>query len=337
MRQFLSILLVCLCCSALPAIAKNDPAADLLAALTQWREWNPESAPRKMAAVTAALAGGASVTVADAAGRTPLHYAAIMGNPELVLLLLSKGASVDQPDQQGRTPLLLAAMPNNYYWNQQMVVTLLLERGASRTPADADGATVLLHAVHNPDTGILSALLAGQPPFSATDPSAGDLLIEAVRSRNPAALPVLYAHGASLDAPDAEGRTTLMRALQVLDSAALRELLAAAPAGAGNINSRGPRQWTALMIAARTRDAATVGLLLDCGAASELIDDDCLAALDHAGASKQPDRDATVKLLRQRGAGHGVGHWFPYLLGLALLLLVLAFILARQAMRPPKK
>lgn len=51
----------------------------------------------------------ANVNVTDAAGNTPLHYAAQLGPWQNVVMLLVGGASVNTADSQGRTPLYYAA------------------------------------------------------------------------------------------------------------------------------------------------------------------------------------------------------------------------------------
>src|SRR4029077_6822209 len=45
-----------------------------------------------------------NAVVSDAPGRTPLSYAAELGSPELVRLLLDHGASAARPDSTGRRP-----------------------------------------------------------------------------------------------------------------------------------------------------------------------------------------------------------------------------------------
>ncbi|CAN0480482.1 unnamed protein product, partial [Laminaria digitata] len=45
----------------------------------------------------------------DESGRSPLHWAAIMGQADVISLLLNHGASIDSRDPAGRTPLFSCA------------------------------------------------------------------------------------------------------------------------------------------------------------------------------------------------------------------------------------
>ena len=70
----------------------------------------------------------------DGSGRSPLHWAAIMGQNDVMCLLLDHGASLDCRDPLGRTPLFSAAA-----FGQVTAVKLLLERGAEKDGQDSRG------------------------------------------------------------------------------------------------------------------------------------------------------------------------------------------------------
>ena len=55
------------------------------------------------------LDSGASATLANALGETPLHVASWDGHADTVSLLVAAGAPVNKPGPDGETPLLLAA------------------------------------------------------------------------------------------------------------------------------------------------------------------------------------------------------------------------------------
>lgn len=69
---------------------------------------------------------------------TPLHFAAINGDIEIVKMLLDRGANIDAKNQYGRTPL------HNAIENKKMEITeLLLNRGANINVKSNDGITPL--------------------------------------------------------------------------------------------------------------------------------------------------------------------------------------------------
>ena len=71
----------------------------------------------------------------------PLNWACLVGDPEIVRLLLQHGADATQPNDDGNTPLHAAA-----FLGHAKVVELLLEQGADASAANRDGATALAAA-----------------------------------------------------------------------------------------------------------------------------------------------------------------------------------------------
>lgn len=55
--------------------------------------------------MSAVGAGRCDLSAADMEFRTPLHWAAVLGNSEMVALLLDRGASALAQDSVGATPL----------------------------------------------------------------------------------------------------------------------------------------------------------------------------------------------------------------------------------------
>jgi len=76
-------------------------------------------------AVEALLARGAEV---NRPGWTPLHYAANIGNNDIVKLLLDKSAYIDAESPNKTTPMMMAVLGNHI-----MTVKLLLDEGADAT------------------------------------------------------------------------------------------------------------------------------------------------------------------------------------------------------------
>ncbi|MCJ7487919.1 MAG: ankyrin repeat domain-containing protein, partial [Candidatus Aminicenantes bacterium] len=67
----------------------------------------------------------------DGDGRTPLHYAAVGGNADLINYLVEKGAKLEPRDARQKTPLHLAAMND-----RKDAVAALLKRGAALETRD---------------------------------------------------------------------------------------------------------------------------------------------------------------------------------------------------------
>lgn len=83
-------------------------------------------------------------------GMTPLHYAAAMGQKDVVRLLLDAGASIEERELVNlRTVLIVAA-----FCDQPGVVKVLLERGADIAAVDRDGWSARNYAEASDRTSI---------------------------------------------------------------------------------------------------------------------------------------------------------------------------------------
>ncbi len=81
----------------------------------------------------------ALVDARDAAGMTPLHYAAYGRDAGLIDLLIEKGAKIDLKNAQGKTPLHIAAMND-----RPEAAAALIKRGASLEVKDDYGRNALV-------------------------------------------------------------------------------------------------------------------------------------------------------------------------------------------------
>jgi ankyrin repeat protein len=132
--------------------------------------WAVEPAPQGLlqavrsgnaAAARAQLDAGASVFARDPLGNTPLHLAALRGDPGIVALLLEKGAAVNATNQAGATPLLYGA-------HSAAIVHALLNHGANPNIASVLGSTPLMAAVMRPDSfGAVRDLVAHEADIRA--------------------------------------------------------------------------------------------------------------------------------------------------------------------------
>jgi ankyrin repeat protein len=86
-------------------------------------------------AVEALLAKGAEV---NRTGWTPLHYAAAIGNNDIVRLLLDKSAYIDAESPNRTTPIMMAARDGHI-----LTVKLLLDEGADATLKNDLGMTAI--------------------------------------------------------------------------------------------------------------------------------------------------------------------------------------------------
>jgi ankyrin repeat protein len=75
-----------------------------------------------------ALKMGAYVNVRDSSGKTPLMYASIFGNPDIVMLLILNGAGADFSirDYDGKTAIMYAVEKNH-----TKIIELLKSYGAT--------------------------------------------------------------------------------------------------------------------------------------------------------------------------------------------------------------
>lgn len=122
---------------------------------TQWL-WTSASAPD----IQACLDGGADPNHRGSYGRTPLHWVAWHGPPEVIEALLEAGAAPNAQGKSGSTPLHLAAIDRGV-----AVIATILKAGADVHVRDAGGDTALhVAAGENEGDVVLALLQAGANP-----------------------------------------------------------------------------------------------------------------------------------------------------------------------------
>jgi len=116
--------------------------------------------------------GGANVNAADAAGATPLHYAASAGLAATAELLLTHGADVTACDRYLRTPLLTAVeVHHGREARAATIVESLARKGAVLNPRPPTVAPLMHALLHTTDGGLVRRLVE-----LGADPSAADLV-----------------------------------------------------------------------------------------------------------------------------------------------------------------
>ncbi|MGH9783892.1 MAG: ankyrin repeat domain-containing protein [Terriglobia bacterium] len=93
-----------------PRMAAADGTTPLMVAAGVGRETGgtPEQKKKFLEAAKAALQLGGDVKAVGGGGRTVLHGAALLGDPELIRFLVEQGADLNAKDKYGQTPLTIA-------------------------------------------------------------------------------------------------------------------------------------------------------------------------------------------------------------------------------------
>ena len=257
-----------------------EPRAARLMDVAQWGT---------VADVKAALAGGADPNTRNDAGATPLMRA--VTDLEKTRLLLSRGANVNARSDDGRTPLLIAAGLTG----AAPVVKLLIDAGASlnaKAPGLDGDMTPLAEAARSGDAAVFQLLLdrgadvtlAGVPALAVAlrspckicaerllKSSSAKVLTETLFLEMPPlseglAAQALFDRGADPKLVDGDGRTMIARA--AASDFGLTDPLKALVAKGVDLNARDKSGETALGLASRHGQTATVAFLKDAGAAA---------------------------------------------------------------------
>ena len=204
---------------------------------------------------------GAAIDARDREGKTALGKAAEADKLPLIRLLLERGANVNARAVDGSTPLFYAAEQD-----RGAVVALLLERGADPNLPGRKGLRPLAAAAFNGSTESVDALMKfGADPNALDDDGSAAIIYAAAHGYSPVVAALLQA-GVDVNRRYAHGLTALMWAAGY-----------DASAGVDDVD-------------------ATIGTLIDHGAALDLRDDrgktaaDIARGLGHERAAKLLER-----------------------------------------------
>ncbi len=256
--------------------------------------------------VKALVTAGADVKGADDTGATPLMYAALYAGPDCLRLLIDHGAPVNAINKYGATALMWAV-------SQPSSVKLLVERGADVNARASDGVTALVAAARYNNPEVMRILLAAGADTKAQETRTNLLTAAYFAPTHDVRDALTDAHVVPLYPADVKGPVlnrnrgdvdALQRLFDVgvdpkeevpLITLSLPSFFMAAREGqvaameafveAGmDPNFKGPKGWTALMLAAGgdTPSIPAMQYLVDLGADINAKDADGRTALDWA-------------------------------------------------------
>lgn len=143
----------------------------------------------------------ALIDIKDSQGSTPLHYAAALGNEEVVKLLLERGANIDAGSSAGDTPLHWAA-----YSDRILIVGLLIDKGARIDAVNPNGVTPLHMAASAGHVNAAELLIDRGANINAKNIFGDTPLHWAVFYGHKGMVDLLVAKGVAVDAKSSEGR-----------------------------------------------------------------------------------------------------------------------------------
>lgn len=236
----------------------------------------------------------------DADGRTPLHRAALDGRQSMVIALLDAGAEPNVSDAQGKTPLHLASIQGH-----TDICRLLLAKHAFINAVSATKGTPLNEAISYNHPEVVDLLLSRGAIRTSQNNS---LLYEAADMKYLDVCQVLLRHGANGSERNRDGKTPLIRAVemalnpgnsmqqrnpngpaQAKTRALIRLLASQTPSlNAGDHNGQTPLHLVA-MSPTSPAQTAVMELLLDMGADVNARDRDGNTPLHVAGQHGRKD------------------------------------------------
>lgn len=253
----------------------------------------------------AKLVEASGANLADDRGITPLMYAAAIGSPEAMQLLMDKGAEVNAKNTFLSTALIWAAA-------DPRKAKMLIDRGADVNAASKLGHTPLLvAALSDPSIATVKLLLAKGANIKAADNAKKTALYMATNGNDMATIRLLIDAGLDVNAADNTGQTPLMNAASNQNLTAVKLLLAKGanvnaitrpPGSRTVIGTPGLGKFTALNLACAfsPTDPEVVKTLLAAGADVNVQDGRGMTPLMLATATDHQDPEV-IKALIAKG------------------------------------
>jgi ankyrin repeat protein len=253
-------------------------------------------------AVRMLIDAGAQVNDKNSFDATALMWAA--GDPVKARMLIEHGADVNARSKQGRTPLIIAASHDG----NAETVRLLLEKGADARAKDALDITPLLGAAAAGDNESVRLLIEKGADVKAADKAGSTALALAVPKDDISLVRLLLANGADVNAANTFAGTVKFGNIALVN---LTPLMFAVPHGSpqmvktlldagANVNAKHNRGMTPLKLAVSsdTQNVVVVRLLLAAHADVNAKSEAGETALDWALKFNYP-----AMLAALRGAG----------------------------------
>ncbi len=242
------------------------------------------------AGVKRSLAQGADANSRNWLDFSPLMWAAMCGNQEIVETLLAQGAKSDDDSIYG-SALTFAELGRN-----EKIALWLLDKGVKPDPSRLDKASPLMLAAANGHVNLIERLLQQKCDPNAQDTDGATSLIYAARLGQTATVQALIKGGANINTADSHKRTALLYAAMNGWSQTVDVLLA----NRADVHAKDKQGATALLLTARYNgDKTIVSRLLKSGADASVKDNNGKSAF--ALAQSRGYKDA-AGLLRKFGA-----------------------------------
>ncbi|CAL1548080.1 unnamed protein product [Lymnaea stagnalis] len=139
----------------------------------------------------------------------PLHCACMVGDAEILRLLLLKGARVNEVDGYERTALHYASE------RDEICVRILLQHGAEINKGDGNKDTALHWASYKNNVGCAQLLLQRGADVNAVDYNNDTPISWAARKGNLKVIRILLDYNADVDIRNASGNTALQRSAAI--------------------------------------------------------------------------------------------------------------------------
>jgi ankyrin repeat protein len=216
-------------------------------------------------AVRALIAQRVDVNAAEVDGSTALHWAARLGQPEIVDILAAAGANARAATRYKVTPLSLACMRGN-----AAIIERLLKAGADPNGTSEEGQTALMTASLTGDVAAMQVLLAHGANVNTREPYKGQTaLMWAASAGNAAASGLLINAGAEVTAKSKAGWSSLLFAVRNDRLDAVNVLLN----HGANVDDVAPDGTSALNMAVVNAYFGLASALLDHGADPNMKDE----------------------------------------------------------------